>query len=442
MLACIVRSRNGNGSDESSLVASEGTPRCTATKDALKPITQQVKGMAVKLSKGAYRQCLPCRVMEEGGMVSESYEGSPLDNTDTTDTLDATSELSIGCSDHNGTPVSVVSNQYFTPPQSFKATASTSGRDTPKNHYEQTRKIHGHRQIVSRDSCSKCSSEAQPSQDNTFTRSDLHSANIPLDERKHQVSNNNGANVDSRFEHNRQIESKVEGEGEHVRIEMEWVAQIEPGVLITFLALEDGRNDLKRIRFSREMFNRSQAQQWWAENCDKVYELYNVPTLSGISGTLPMVSKSEQHDCTSQSIRECKRQFIIQQNMGQGVKRNHEKRNGENLQTRSMAKLGSKDRTGVSSKSLCHLEMEAKEELIHQSQHELPAQSNRCGCGIHHGGCEDEWVEEDEPGIYITLKSCNGPTELKCIHFREKFTELQARMWWDENRIRVYNHYL
>ena len=29
----------------------------------------------------------------------------------------------------------------------------------------------------------------------------------------------------------------------------EWVAQVEPGVLITFLALPQGGNDLKRIRF-------------------------------------------------------------------------------------------------------------------------------------------------------------------------------------------------
>lgn len=29
----------------------------------------------------------------------------------------------------------------------------------------------------------------------------------------------------------------------------EWVAQVEPGVLITFLTLPQGGNDLKRIRF-------------------------------------------------------------------------------------------------------------------------------------------------------------------------------------------------
>lgn len=34
----------------------------------------------------------------------------------------------------------------------------------------------------------------------------------------------------------------------------EWVAQVEPGVLITFVSLPSGGNDLKRIRF-RYVFN-------------------------------------------------------------------------------------------------------------------------------------------------------------------------------------------
>lgn len=56
----------------------------------------------------------------------------------------------------------------------------------------------------------------------------------------------------------------------------EWVAQVEPGVMITFVALHDGSNHLKRIRFSREMFSKWQAQLWWAENSDMVRELYSV----------------------------------------------------------------------------------------------------------------------------------------------------------------------
>ncbi|CAA0812054.1 Protein Brevis radix-like 1 [Striga hermonthica] len=56
----------------------------------------------------------------------------------------------------------------------------------------------------------------------------------------------------------------------------EWMAQVEPGVQITFVSLPRGGNDLKRIRFSREMFNKWEAQRWWGENYDRIMELYNV----------------------------------------------------------------------------------------------------------------------------------------------------------------------
>uniref|UniRef100_A0A0D9X8N9 BRX domain-containing protein n=1 Tax=Leersia perrieri TaxID=77586 RepID=A0A0D9X8N9_9ORYZ len=73
----------------------------------------------------------------------------------------------------------------------------------------------------------------------------------------------------------------------------EWVAQVEPGVLITFLSLPQGGNDLKRIRFSREMFNKWQAQRWWAENYEKVMELYNVQRFNQQTVPLPNTPKSE-----------------------------------------------------------------------------------------------------------------------------------------------------
>ncbi|KAL8171933.1 hypothetical protein V2J09_023737 [Rumex salicifolius] len=59
-------------------------------------------------------------------------------------------------------------------------------------------------------------------------------------------------------------------------VEAEWIEQYEPGVYITLLALRDGTRDLKRVRFSRRRFGESQAEIWWAENREKVYEKYNV----------------------------------------------------------------------------------------------------------------------------------------------------------------------
>ncbi|KAG8066113.1 hypothetical protein GUJ93_ZPchr0004g38456 [Zizania palustris] len=82
------------------------------------------------------------------------------------------------------------------------------------------------------------------------------------------------------------IEEAEEAAGDEVHVvddavPREWTAQVEPGVQITFVTLAGGGNDLKRIRFSRESFNKWEAQRWWGENYDRIVELYNVQTFSG-----------------------------------------------------------------------------------------------------------------------------------------------------------------
>ncbi|KAJ4717824.1 Brevis radix-like protein [Melia azedarach] len=84
----------------------------------------------------------------------------------------------------------------------------------------------------------------------------------------------------------------------------EWVAQVEPGVLITFVSLPEGGNDLKRIRFSREMFNKWQAQRWWAENYDKVMELYNVQRFNHQAVPLPTSPRSEDESLRIESAKD------------------------------------------------------------------------------------------------------------------------------------------
>ncbi|XP_047317811.1 PH, RCC1 and FYVE domains-containing protein 1 [Impatiens glandulifera] len=55
----------------------------------------------------------------------------------------------------------------------------------------------------------------------------------------------------------------------------------------------------------------------------------------------------------------------------------------------------------------------------------------------------NEWVEQDEPGVYITLTSLpGGAKDLKRVRFsRRRFSEKQAEQWWAENRARVYEQY-
>ncbi|GLT41767.1 hypothetical protein SLA2020_158100 [Shorea laevis] len=56
---------------------------------------------------------------------------------------------------------------------------------------------------------------------------------------------------------------------------------------------------------------------------------------------------------------------------------------------------------------------------------------------------ENEWVEQDEPGVYITLTALpGGGKDLKRVRFsRKRFSEKQAEQWWAENRTRVYEQY-
>ncbi|KAJ6700962.1 PROTEIN BREVIS RADIX-LIKE 1 [Salix koriyanagi] len=57
---------------------------------------------------------------------------------------------------------------------------------------------------------------------------------------------------------------------------------------------------------------------------------------------------------------------------------------------------------------------------------------------------ETEWVEQDEPGVYITIRALpGGAKELRRVRFsRERFEETHARLWWEENRARIQEQYL
>ncbi|KAL7618411.1 hypothetical protein Lser_V15G00270 [Lactuca serriola] len=66
------------------------------------------------------------------------------------------------------------------------------------------------------------------------------------------------------------------GSNQQQQVEAEWIEQYEPGVYITLVALRDGTRDLKRVRFSRRRFGEHQAETWWSENREQVYERYNV----------------------------------------------------------------------------------------------------------------------------------------------------------------------
>ncbi|KAI3775606.1 hypothetical protein L1987_50186 [Smallanthus sonchifolius] len=195
----------------------------------------------------------------------------------------------------------------------------------------------------------------------------------------------------------------------------EWVAQVEPGVLITFISLPRGGNDLKRIRFSREMFNKWQAQRWWQENFDKVMELYNVRRLNRQAFPLPTPPKSE-HELPLNS-----RSSKIESNEDSPLAPTLSKeRLGSTLMQSNSDSFGLAVTPKPSSVSCTKTETSSLDASI------ISANSSR---EVDQSGelsiskvsdVDNEWVEQDEPGVYITIKVLpGGSRELRRVRFRK-----------------------
>ncbi|XP_010273950.1 PREDICTED: protein Brevis radix-like 2 isoform X2 [Nelumbo nucifera] len=232
----------------------------------------------------------------------------------------------------------------------------------------------------------------------------------------------------------------------------EWVAQVEPGVLITFLSLPQGGNDLKRIRFSREMFNKWQAQRWWAENYDKVMELYNVQRFNRQAVPLPTPPRSEDEGSKIGSAEDSP---VTPPLSKERLPRNFHRPVGmgysssDSLEHHPMQIRHYYDSGGLTSTPKLSSISGAKTEtssMDASARSSLSREGDRSGelSVSNASDQETEWVEQDEPGVYITIRALPGGTrELRRVRFsRERFGEMHARLWWEENRARIHEQYL
>ncbi|MED6149348.1 Protein Brevis radix-like 4, variant 2 [Stylosanthes scabra] len=234
----------------------------------------------------------------------------------------------------------------------------------------------------------------------------------------------------------------------------EWVANVEPGVLITFVSLPRGGNDLKRIRFSREMFNKWQAQRWWAENYDRVMELYNVQRLNRQAFPLPTPPKSEDENSKLESAEESPvtpplsrerlpRNLHRPTGMGVGYS-SSDSFDHQSMQSRKLHDLNGVNSTPkVSTISAAKTEISSVDASIRSSSSREADRSGDLSIS-NASDLDSEWVEQDEPGVYITIRALpGGKRELRRVRFsREKFGEVHARLWWEENRGRIHEQYL
>ncbi|XP_009767251.1 protein BREVIS RADIX-like [Nicotiana sylvestris] len=190
----------------------------------------------------------------------------------------------------------------------------------------------------------------------------------------------------------------------------EWTAHVEPGIQITFVSLPRGGNDLKRIRFSRDMFNKCQAQRWWGENFDRIMELYNVQRFN--KQALSTTSQSEDGRDSNYS------------RLG-SARESHQYNGGSNAYASSFPK-GSEMSSMEASRTTTSSRDEASISVSNASD------------------MESEWIEQDEPGVYITIRQlADGTRELSRVRFRsEKFGEEDAKQWLEQNWERVRALYL
>ncbi|KAJ1440975.1 hypothetical protein SESBI_01653 [Sesbania bispinosa] len=180
----------------------------------------------------------------------------------------------------------------------------------------------------------------------------------------------------------------------------EWVAQVEPGVQITFETIPTGGHVLKRIRFNRDMFDRNQAQAWWGDNYDRIMELYNVQSFNQNAISTSQRFEDEQRTHYYQSSAS----GITLDNIG----------GGENLNEGGPSNEAA--RTSNSS-----------------------IQETEFNNGIDN---DSEWVEQDQPGVLITIRVLpNGTKEIHRVN-GQIFDEEGAKQWWEENRERIKEDYL
>ncbi|KAL7187964.1 hypothetical protein ACSBR1_037911 [Camellia fascicularis] len=224
----------------------------------------------------------------------------------------------------------------------------------------------------------------------------------------------------------------------------EWMAQVEPGVQITFVSLPNGGNDLKRIRFSREMFNKWQAQRWWGENYDRIMELYNVQRFNRQALNTPPRSEDER-DSSYSRLGSARESPITSSLNKEWTPRNYYKPSGSkgNFPPEPPDQGGSHHYNAGSS---TYVTSGPKGETSSMDASRTTTSSrDEASVSISNASeMESEWVEQDQPGVYITIRQLSdGTRELRRVRFsRERFGEVNAKTWWEDNRERIQEQYL
>ncbi|XP_021760994.1 uncharacterized protein LOC110725839 [Chenopodium quinoa] len=244
--------KSSKKTQEAMALAADETAKTKAAKDVIKSLTAQLKDMAERLPPGAYdlenikMPQLP-NGLEPNGIHSADASGEHVLRSNPMNGP-ISSLTGVDSSMTNGTqgPLQSPRESYMLNENSYQLNesfAALKGRED---------QLHA-KLSAAAGGLQTCSSSVSDATDARFSASSQDGFN----------SSRSKSPVPSAANNNNQVEA-------------EWIEQYEPGVYITLVALRDGTRDLKRVRFSRRRFGEHQAETWWSENREKVYERYNV----------------------------------------------------------------------------------------------------------------------------------------------------------------------
>ncbi|KAF8670237.1 hypothetical protein HU200_050769 [Digitaria exilis] len=300
-----------------------------------------------------------------------------------------------------------------------------------------------------------------------------------------------GLDVTSRRQQAGKEEEAADDVQEEAAVPREWTAQVEPGVQITFGTIPTGGNDLKRIRFSREMFNKWEAQRWWGENYDRIVELYNVVTFSGrqqgcstpVSSVDDSVLRESSYSHGGSTSRGSPITTPLPHAPPPPATASKETSITRSTSCKAMAGTSSSSApyaaAAPSTRAAYYPSAAVPDPSDHVWAHHFNMLNNSSAAAMAAGTSSAammgpssydpsrattssrdeaasvslsnvsdmegaEWIEEDEPGVCLTIRELgDGTRELRRIRFsRERFGEERAKVWWEQNRERIQAEYL
>ncbi|CAG7903851.1 unnamed protein product [Brassica rapa] len=169
------------------------------------------------------------------------------------------------------------------------------------------------------------------------------------------------------------------------------------------------------------MFDKWDAQKWWGENFEKVMELYNVQQLNQQSVPVPTAPpRSKDESCSKNSPetpplnKECPgRKGLLAANQARTQTQSRYHRDSSGLATTPNLSSISGTRTETSSVDMSARSSGSSREEEEDGDYSMEVSVSNAS------DMETEWVEQDEDGVYITIRALpDGTRELRRVRFR------------------------